>query len=58
MVAEFANQVQHEPEELEHSEGKLVSSVKVSPGGQVYELPAPLQVSRDKAVDDGTSPNG
>ena len=49
MVAESVDKVQHEPEELDHSEDKLVFSVIVSPGGQVYELPAPLQASRDKA---------
>ena len=58
LMAKSEDKVRHEPKRLDHSDGNLVFSVIVSPGGQVYELPAPLQVSRDKAVDDGTSPNG
>ena len=58
MVAESEDKVCHEPKILDHSDGKLVFSVIVSPGGQDHELPTPLQVSRDKAADDATSLNG
>ena len=57
-MAKSEDKVRHEPKRLDHSDGKLVFSVIVSPGGQDHELPAPLQVSRDKAADDATSIKG
>ena len=57
-MAKSEDKVRHEPDRIDHSNGKLVLSVISSPVEQEYELQDPLQVSRDKAADDAPSLNG